>query len=229
MRAWLLLLTGCSSVLGIDDLEGPVQLDASSSDGPPGQTFRITGAVTQLDGSLGNNSVPAAIVSLVDAPGVDAITDENGTFELIVPATRTARALDARAPGFRPTRLFFPEPVTTDFETQVQLIEMSLLQMFGLLCGPAFDESKPVILAFVLDDQGRAIVGAPIASTPTAKWCGTDGVMIMPDQTGFGGFAFEFELSAGPVEVHSGILSGTMVDAPPFTNVVLSVDGIGSP
>jgi hypothetical protein len=125
--------------------------------------------------------------------------------------------------------MVLPKEVLADVEVTVQVFEMGLLQMFGSLCGPGFVQTNPVILAFVIDEQGNPLVGAPIGSTPPAKWCGTDGFSTMPDRTGFGGFAFEFDLPPGPVEVRSGQFPGTVVDAPGATNVVLSVDGMTAP
>ena len=105
----LLACTGCSTVLGIDDLSGPLAGDAAGDsstppDGPVIPPGGILVAGTVVTNTL--DGVPNAAVELIDQPAVISkvmtTTGDDGAFELVIDANGNpfdGAALRASAPS----------------------------------------------------------------------------------------------------------------------------------
>lgn len=237
MRALLVvLLTGCSSVLGIDNLEGPFQSDAQPpedvlTDGPVAvpPAIRISGEVQRLDGMQAGTPLAGETISLIDTtPGASAeevVSDPAGGFELVIMTSGlpVGGAVQAAGNTLRTTRSYFTRPLTGDVSTTIQVFEDAFWTQVAESCGSTFAQILPTIIAVVVDAQGNPLEGVPIASTPSTKWCGQSaGGKVAPDQTGAGGVAFALELPPGPIEITSQGASVTF-EAPPITSIVVAL------
>lgn len=221
MRALLLLAcAGCSTVLGIDDLSGPLAGDAAGDgpsiepdgpDVPPGNLL-ITGTVltVNLDG------VPGAMVDLVDQPaGIPSaatVSVDDGTFALVIDSNGAAfdgAALRVRSmQSSLATQVYFREALSPDrplTDVKLQLFGDTAIDELAAQCGQPPGPTKSLFVVFSVGSQGAAVPNVPFTTAPGATFC-TDhnGVFGPTADTGSSGIAFAFELLPGPVTVSLG-------------------------
>ncbi len=216
MRVLLLLAcAGCSTVLGIDDLSGPLAGDAAGDssltppDGPvvPPGGILIRGTV--LTGTL--DGVAGATVELVDQPegipNATTVSGGDGAFELVIDAMGNqfdGAALQASSPSTLVTLAYFRQPLSPDVsfsDARLQLFEDGSLAKLAAMCGLPEGPFKSAFLVFTVDAQGVAIPNTPFSTSPSATFCAEQGPTT---STGSSGVAFTFELPPGPVSVSSG-------------------------
>lgn len=221
MRVLLLLLAcaGCSTVLGIDDLSGPLASDAAGDspptppDGPvvPPGGILIAGSVltANLDGVAG------AVVELLDQPeGIptaSAVSGGNGTFQLVIDAMGNqfdGSALRVSAPvSSLATLAYFAQPLSPDLaitDARLQLFEEGSFEKLAARCGLPQSPFKSAFIVFTVDEQGAPAPNTPFTTSPTAPFCTErNGAFEPTTDTGPTGVAFAFELPPGSVTVSS--------------------------
>lgn len=221
MRALLLLAcVGCSSVLGIDDLSGPLAGDAATDgltvepDGPvvPPGNLLIAGTVLTID----LQGVPNALVELVDQPaGIPSATTmsgADGTFALVFEGNGTAfDGAGVRVSSVQSslaTLVYFRQALSPDrplMNVKLQLFGNTAIDELAQQCNLSPGPTKSMFTVFSVNDQGAAVANVPFTTAPGATFC-TDhnGVFGPTADTGSSGITFAFELLPGPVTVSAG-------------------------
>lgn len=220
MRALLLLAcTGCSTVLGIDDLSGPLADAAGDGatiepDGPvvPPGNLLIAGTVLTLN----LDGVPGAIVELVDQPAgiptAETVSAADGTFALVIDTS--GAQFDGAGLRVRSdmtslaTRVYFREALSPDrpiTNVKLQVFGDTAIDELAQLCNLPPGIAKSMFVVFSVDSQGAPVLNVPFTTAPTATFCAErNGVFGPTEDTGTSGNAFAFELLPGEVTVSIG-------------------------
>ncbi len=222
MRALLLLAcTGCSTVLGIDDLSGPLGADAAGD----GSTTRPDGPVTPPGGILITGTVVTgalegvanATVELVDQPaGIPTATTMSagdGAFQLVIDAMGSqfdgAALRTSAGSSSSATLVYFSGALSPDRPitgVKVQIFGDGTVDELAAKCGLPQSPFKSAFLVFTVDAQGSSVANTPFTTSPTAAFCTErNGGFGPTTDTGPNGVAFAFDLPPGTVTVSAGL------------------------
>ncbi|MEO8698775.1 MAG: hypothetical protein ABI867_01995 [Kofleriaceae bacterium] len=227
-----LVCAGCSSVLGIEELEGPgdggVPQDRPT-DVIVGPQLRISGTAQQISGPVGGQGIANAQIELV-TQGSDSrpeITSSglDGTFTLLVdtrgmPVDGYLRMTDLSG-NVVPSDTFFVEPLTRDTEVVLQGFDRPTLDMLGAVCGAAAAITDfPVYIVAAVDAAKQPVAGVTIKSTPNGVICIDNGNPQPGNITGPSGIGFVFGIPPGAAVMTVGATSRSVVAEPATTMFV---------
>jgi hypothetical protein len=173
----LVLLAGCSSLLGIEDLSGPAGSDPSSdaggSDGGSGSGSGGMGHLTVRgsvhDGGPGQPGV-ATTVELVRPDGtVAATTTSDGAGAFALPVDFPGASIDVAVHAVGGTindldeYLVFGAPLTTDrSDANLALLSLSQLQSLAAVTGTVYDKGSAFLDIIVQTAGGQPTAGAQL-------------------------------------------------------------------
>lgn len=240
MRALVLLAcSGCSTLLGIDDLGGPPD-GGAVADRPvdvvvPG-SLRITGTYLQAGLAGGGTPIPNAAIELISTTdtGSTTTTDANGRFELVVvtngqPLDGFFRATDPSG-KVQPSETFFAFPLTQDTELVLQGLDQPSIDQLAQICGAVAGPQFPFFALQAVDATGAPVAGVTFNTEPPGKYCAdTNGGIPQPgnNTSGQSGIVFGFEISPGSVQIFTNILAGgRLVDALPGMSMFVPIASV---
>lgn len=188
--ALLVLVAGCSNILGIGDLKGPGSHgdggttdtpqggSDASGDGPLGMTIRVSGRVTAVDANLGMQPVTNAPIEFIRTPDEVSIasggTDSTGSYTLVVPVSGVGAVGYVRAHGnmlanTNDSLRYPPKPLTADTVLDVQLYSNNTITTFAQLGGTQQPSGLAFGIAVVETATGGPLPGATVSSQPAAQ------------------------------------------------------------
>jgi hypothetical protein len=206
--------TGCSSLLGIDDLSGPpdagVPRDMAIDVIVPG-SIQISGMAVQVTGIGGNQPLPMAAIearALNDQTMAFANADPNGNFTLFVDTGGQPfdGYLHSSGPNnqVQPTHTYFLGPLTGDTNNVVlQHLDNSTLDQLAQICGVVHTPGSPFYAIQAADVDGAPRPMVTVTTFPDGKYCSdqSGGFPQPGNVTGSSGIVFAFEVPEGAAVV----------------------------
>jgi len=231
--AIVVLLAGCNSILGIQDLHASHgAIDAPKADGidtPPG-TPTFTGTVTHaVDGSpIANASVSFYLDSgdLVSS----AVTDANGAYGVAITAALPVDGyFQVTAPGELATYSHLMFPTSDDPATTIPMYARGELDALSASTSCPVTTQGGLVVFRVFDAAANPVTGATIETSVTTGIGYTDPATTLPSCSGnvtatdADGAAFVFSQTAGNIIVTAKDSGGTQFAQ---TNFLLVVDTV---
>ncbi len=172
MRALLLLvsLTGCSQILGIEDLGGPgVAQDGSTGDSPDGslpEAISVRGTVQLFQGLAGTGPADGAEVEFILRAGnqsiANTITALNGTYalDLVTGGQPLDGFVHVKRSGNFDTFVNTAHPLTADADLSFIIFDSQSIQNVAQLGGAQQSNGAGVVIASILDGADAPLAGA---------------------------------------------------------------------
>lgn len=208
----LALLTGCSSLLGIDDLSGPAAaLDAPNVDAPPASDqIRLTGTTQLLQSMTQGSTLPGVKLDFIRMPDLlrlaTQITDPNGGYVFLLDTNgvgfRGYLRIDAGSglggqDPYREARTY-TELLVADSTVGAFAITDKLVNENAMLAGELLTPNTSVVLVVVSNSGGAPRAGVTLALDGATRitYCDDSGVPA-PNlgATTSSGIAWVFNLS----------------------------------
>jgi hypothetical protein len=240
-----LALTGCTRILGIEQLTtgdaGPTSGDGAPpgrDSGPVPAQLTVSGALTPVSAGTSVNVI-VELHTLDDQLVTSVIGDPaTSTYSLVVdtqgaPVRGYVRVQDPQNQVVS-TRVYFPKPLEADTDLPVSLFTINDLAMLASTGGVVFSPQPSVLLLFVTDAQGQPVPGAIVDPGGPAdlRYAGDTAA---PSQqfmaTGASGIAWAFNCPPGvrtPAAQSLGLqLLGPTVNVPQAELLVVRLNGTG--
>ncbi len=171
----LIALTGCSSILGIEQLSGvDGGSNGSGSDGsrppadipPTPDQITITGRLAADAGvSAGNLTIELHRINGQLITSTQTAVD--GSFGMLVttgnqPVDGYLETANGDPTMMQRTRFYFSKPLTSDADGSFPVFTSQDLQMLAAVAASSYDNFSDVLLMIVIDDSDKPVSGAVI-------------------------------------------------------------------
>jgi hypothetical protein len=222
----LVVLTGCSSILGIDDLQGPSAAgDAATGDTPPPDdapvdqlvvpsTIRLTGVVTRSDNF---SPVPNTTIRFLRLPGnselANTTTLGDGAYQLDLPTGGDPVAgyfkIGPDSTGAIPeNNLYLVEPLVMDGTNYTMVVYPGAnISQMRQACGTGINPNAAVVVAMVIDANDKPVAGATVEAEPASPVCYSGSASV----TGSDGAAIFANAPIAPTQLVVRLPGGMMV------------------
>jgi hypothetical protein len=185
----LAALAGCSSILGIEELDGPNNApDGGARDAAVdvmiGDRISLTGTARTLDGQAEGQTLADAQLDFVSKGGVaqSTQTTASGSYNFLIPTN--GQPIDGFIVVHQTAMVTYPHtynvpPVlTADRSFAITTFSESFIQMMSLIAGEPHDPSATFVVFQVADTNGSGVAGIILS-------CEAGNRIIYGDASGF--------------------------------------------
>lgn len=216
----LVVVAGCSNILGIGDLSGPAGTvdggaDASMGDAPVdgGMSLVLEGRVIREDGT----TVGGVTIEAIAMPNRQRVASTTslpvGTYMISIPYSGQSfdgylvlRPPDPASNRF--TTFVYIPPNTISQQVDLALYGPQLVDRIRADCGVPTSSQRPIVMVHVVDGAFNPVQGAQVTAQPSQVICYEDPPPGATGVTGPSGLAYVAEAPTGPFML-SALVQGT--------------------